>query len=180
MIDSPLFRRIELQVLMNITAGAFGKHPERIWTLPHGEALKAYALYTCKYLREGADEELWQKMNRRAYRTGRVLRRLFFVRSVSSARRLIVALYRNIGIRMSFDGNKDRAASGEERLCFSRCYFSAIYTPAACLAASALDDGIIRGIMGLPSGRLCFSQRISEGCTCCLASINKTNKEKEI
>ncbi len=172
MVNTSLFRRIELQVLMNLTSGAFGQHPKRIWTRSNDEALKAYADYTSNHLREGADDELLQRMNSRAYKVGLMLRRLFFVRSEAKAERLIIALYRNIGITLSFSDDKN--------LCFHHCYFSNHYTPAACLAASALDDGIIRGITGKASCRLCFSQRITEGCRCCKATFQKTNKEKEI
>ncbi|MCR5130448.1 MAG: hypothetical protein K6C10_03175 [Prevotella sp.] len=180
MVNSSLFRRIELQVLMNLTAKAFGKKPERIWNRPNDEALRAYAQFTSSHLREGADEALLQRMNSRAYKMGRLLRSVFLVSSEARAQRLIVALYRNIGISLSFSGDKKQDAPHESSLCFRRCYFSAYYTPAACLAASALDDGIIRGIMGEPSRRLCFSQRITEGCSCCLATLQETHKEQEI
>jgi len=172
MLNSSLFRRIELQVLMNLTASAFGQKSERIWTRPSGEGLRAYAQYTSSYLREGADETLLQRMNSRAYKVGRLLRTLFLVRSEARAQRLIIALYQNIGIRLTF--------IGRESLCFHRCYFSSHYTPAACLAASALDDGIIRGILGLKDSRLCFSQRITEGCSCCKAKLQQTLKKQEI
>jgi len=163
MVDTPLFRRIELQMLMNLTARAFGEPSPRIWTLPNREALKIYAHYTSSHLQTGADEQTLQRMNSEALRMGRLLRLLFFVRSEARAQRLIVALYRNIGITLAF--------STSQQLCFSSCYFSGHYTPAACLAASALDDGIIRGIMGHTDCRLCFSQRITEGCSCCRAQL---------
>ena len=171
MINSSLFRRIELQLLMNLTARAFGQRPERLWTQSNANALQAYAEYTCRHLRKGADEPLLQRMNNEAYRMGRMLRRLFFVRDKVTAERLIVALYRNIGISLSF--------SGSEQLCFHRCFFSRFYTPAVCLAASALDDGMIRGLIGLPNCRLCFTQRITEGCNCCKAEFHSQNPQNQ-
>ena len=40
LVNNALFRRIELQQLMNLTARAFGKPSQRIWTLPNDEALR--------------------------------------------------------------------------------------------------------------------------------------------
>lgn len=167
MVNSSLFRRIELQLLMNLTARAFGKHPKRLWTCPPDAALQTYAEYTSEHLRSGVSTELLQRMNDEAYNMGCMLRRLFFVRSTKRAHRLIIALYRNIGIHLSF--------SSGEQLCFHRCYFSRHYTPAVCLAASALDDGIIRGITAQSDSRLHFTQRITEGCSCCLATFEEIN-----
>lgn len=166
MVNSSLFRRIQLQLLMNLTARALGETPVRIWTRPNGEALKIYAAFTAQHLQTGVDEARLQRMNVGALKKGRLLRRLFFIRNTAHAQRLIVALYRNIGIQLSF--------TADDQLCFHRCYFSSHYTPAACRAASMLDDGIIRGILKQPSHCLCFSQRITEGCQRCEASLRET------
>ena len=163
MVNSSLFRRIELQMLMNLTARALGQKPKRIWTLSNAEALRAYAEYTCSNLQADADETMFERMNTEAYKMGRLLRQLFLISNATSAQRLIIALYRNIGIQLSF--------CGSQHLCFHSCYFSRFYTPQACKAASALDDGIIRGILGLRSEHLHFSQRITEGCKQCRAQL---------
>ena len=161
MVNSSLFRRIELQLLMNLTAHALGQKSQRIWTQTNAEALKAYADYTSSHLQTGACQALLERMNNEAYKMGRLLRCLFLIRHEARAQRLIVALYRNIGIKLSFDSSR--------QLCFQHCYFSRFYTPQACKAASALDDGIIRGILGLTSEHLHFSLRITEGCKQCRA-----------
>ena len=165
MINSTLFPRIQLQMLMNLTARALGQPPLRLWTRSNDDALRVYAEYTCRHLRKGTDEALLRRMNDEAYKTGRRLRHLFFVRKTAAAQRLVVALYRNICIDLSFSDSRS--------LCFRSCYFSRYYTPAVCLAASALDDGIIRGILGQTTSRLRFSQRITEGCKSCQASFCK-------
>jgi hypothetical protein len=170
MVNSSLFRRIELQLLMNLTARALGQRPKRLWTLSNDNALQAYAEYTRRHLQTGADKPLLQRMNDEAYRTGSRLRRLFLIRNSAAAERLIMALYRNIGINLTF--------SDHQQLCFHHCYFSTHYTPAVCLAASALDDGIIRGITGRSDRHLCFSQRITEGCHCCKATLQPQNKNR--
>lgn len=159
------FRRIELQVLMNLTARAFGIPSQRIWTLPTGEALRVYAQFTCEHLKTGVDAVLLKRMNDEACRTGRWLRRLFFLRRQSDVEQFAIALYRNIGIRL------DDQLTGQ--LCFGPCFFSHYYTPEICLAASALDDGILHGLAG--GGKLVFSQRITEGAQCCRATFLTEN-----
>ena len=83
MVNSSLFRRIELQMLMNLTARALGQKPKRIWTLSNAEALRAYAEYTCSNLQADADETLFERMNTGAYRMGRLLRQLFLISNCS-------------------------------------------------------------------------------------------------
>lgn len=164
-----LFRRIELQLLMNLTARAFRQPPRRTWTRSNDEALRIYAEYTRRHLQDStADAHLLQRMNSEAYSMGCRLRRLFRLKKDGDVNRFIALLYHNIGI--------DIATPAPHQLCFSRCFFSRYYTPEMCLAASALDDGIIRGLTGCR--HLAFSQRITEGFTCCLATT--TNQEQTI
>ena len=85
MVNSSLFRRIQLQLLMNLTARALGERPVRIWTHSNGEALKIYAVFTAQHLRTGADEVRLQCMNNEALKMGCLLRRLFFIRSTAQA-----------------------------------------------------------------------------------------------
>ncbi|MBR3455314.1 MAG: hypothetical protein IKH26_08325 [Bacteroidaceae bacterium] len=162
LVNNALFRRIELQQLMNLTARAFGKPSQRIWTLPNDEALRVYAEYTRDHLQEGVNGPLLERMNGEAYKMGRWLRRLFFLNRQADIERFTIALYRNIGIELE--------GSIPGQLCFRRCFFSHYYTPDICLAASALDDGMIRGLAG--KGRLTFQKRITEGCKCCIATFH--------
>lgn len=171
MVNSSLFCRIQLQLLMNLTARAIGQPTKRLWTRSNAHALQAYAEYTCHHLSSGVDEPLLRRMNSEAYHMGRMLRRLLFIRNRAAAERLIIALYRNIGINLSF--------SDRQQICFRSCYFSRFYSPAVCLAASALDDGIIRGLTGQSASRLSFTQRITEGCNCCRATFQPSNKKNE-
>ena len=158
-----ILARIELQLLMNLTARALQQPTERIWTLSAGEALRAYATFTRRYLQGTNSQERLSRLNQEAYRMGQQVRRWFPCKREAAARRLVAMLYRHIGIDMQF------LPSGE--LCFHSCYFSRFYTPSVCIAASAIDDGIIRGVMGQTAGKLHFSQRITEGCKCCMATI---------
>jgi len=172
MVNNSLFTRIQLQLLMNLTARALGEKAVRLWTRPNAEALKAYAAFTSQHLQAGASEATLQRMNSEALKMGRLLRQLFFIYSTARAQRLIVALYRNIGIELSF------TAKGQ--LHFNRCYFSGHYTPTACRAASMLDDGIIRGILNKHACSLCFSRRITEGCRYCEAALQETKPKTDM
>lgn len=171
-ITSSLFRRIALQQLMNLTARALGKPAWRLWTRPIDEALHLYAEYTRDHLQDGIDKPLLRRMNEEAYRTGRFLRRLFFLRKQGDIEKFTVALYHDIGIQL--EGHLPG------QLCFRRCFFSRYYTPSVCLAASALDEGIMQGLSGRPAARLRFTQRITQGCSCCLASFQETTQNKKI
>ena len=159
-IDS-LFRKIELQLLMNLTARALDKPTLRIWTLPNDKALQMYAEYTYKHFPYNPDKFLWQRMNDEAYRMGKRLRKIFHLHKPADITRFTFLLYRNIGIQME--------GSIPGKICVTKCYFSSHYTPAICQVASALDDGIIKGIAG--GGKLQFQQRITEGCKYCLATF---------
>ena len=43
-----------------------------------------------------------------------------------------------------------------------------------------LDDDIICGIMHQPARSLCFSQRLTDGCPCCKASLRNTTQNQDI
>lgn len=160
-VRSQAFRRIELQQLMNLTARALGEPPRRIWTLSNTKALQVYAEYTRDHLQEAPNGDLIRRMNDEAYKVGRRLRMLFGLRKQSDIEAFTQQLYRHIGIVL--EGH----IPGE--LCFRSCFFSQYYTPSVCLAASALDEGIMRGLGG--NGQLRFSERITEGCACCKARL---------
>ncbi len=161
LINTSLFTRIEIQLLMNLTARAIGKPACRIWTLHNDEALKVYAEFTRDNLQGTVNQQVLQQMHQEACKTGRMLRKLMRLSNQADVERVTIALYRNIGIKL--EGH----LPGQLR--FRHCYFSQYYTPQLCLAASALDDGIMRGLAG--DGRLTFQQRITQGCQYCLATF---------
>lgn len=162
-INSSLFRRIELQVLTNLTARALSVPSPRTWTLSNSEALRYYAQFTANHLRDRVDQHLLQRMGNEAYRTGRWLRRIFFLRNQKDIEQFTIALYRNIGISLE--------CSLPGQLCFRHCYFAHFYSPTVCLAASALDEGIMSGLAG--EGRLTFQQRITQGNQQCIATFKR-------
>ncbi|BDZ69793.1 L-2-amino-thiazoline-4-carboxylic acid hydrolase [Methanobacterium petrolearium] len=62
--------------------------------------------------------------------------------------------------------------SEEERLIMvvHRCFLSEYYTHDTCLVLSAADEGVVHGLN--PRINMKFTERITEGAPCCLASIN--------
>lgn len=160
-----LLTGIELQLLMGATARAFGEKPVRIWTKPCAEALAAYADCTCRWMKRSSvpAETLQADMHREALRLGRLVRHAAFFLNDRGHARLVFALYRGIGITLS--------GSLPGTVTVSRCYFSHVYTPDMCALISAMDDGVVSGIMG--GGRLTFLQRITEGCACCRACLTR-------
>ncbi len=161
-----LFRRLELQVLMWLTARALQQPAPRLWTLSYSQALAAYARFTLQTLSTGVDQITMLRLYNEANRVGRCLRRLFFLHRESDVQRVIFQLYSNIGIHMT--------GSLPGSLCIRHCFFAQYYTPEVCRAASALDHGIISGLSG--GGELLFKQRIPEGCPFCLATFKISNK----
>lgn len=160
-LHTSLFRRIEIQQLMNLTARALRQKPKHTWTLPNEEALRLYAAFTRDQLPACPDEELLQRMTAEAYKMGRLLRRVFLLSQQADIQQFAIAIYQGVGITL--EGHLPGT------LRFRRCFFSQYYTPEVCLAASALDEGIMSGLAG--GGRLHFQQRITEGCTCCKATF---------
>lgn len=166
-----LFEKIELQLLMNLTAAAFGQRPLRTWTQPHAAALSTYAACTREWMRSatGAREDLQEALFRRSLRMGRLLRRLTFFLGDAGHAWLVLALYKGIGIDMR------GMLPGDVQV--TSCFFSQAYTPDMCALISAMDDGIVSGIMG--GGRLVFTQRITEGCGSCRACLTRSEKHVE-
>lgn len=150
---------------MNMTAAAFDQQPLRVWTHAHQDALAAYAACTRRWMQHSGKPTtaLQAEIYRRASRMGRLLRGLTFCLNDKGRTRLIFALYRGIRI--------DMVGTLPENIQVTSCFFSQYYTPGMCALISAMDDGIVSGIMG--GGKLIFNQRITEGCTCCRACLNK-------
>lgn len=161
-----LLARIEIQLLMNLTAKAFAQRPLHIWTLPHQEALAVYAACTRDWMNRAikTPDALQSDMYHRSMRMGRLLRGLTFFLNDAGHARLVFALYKGIGI--------DMRGTLPGSIQVQSCFFSRYYMPNMCALISAMDDGIVGGIMG--SGRLTFTQRITEGCGCCQAHLTRS------
>jgi hypothetical protein len=163
----PAFIRQEiLKTLFEATAEAFGCPAPAYDRLSYDEYLQAYALFTREQaecaLRAGGDiSGLQARLYRNAYPLGEKLRRWFGVDTMEEVMELGQILYRAIGVEMR--------GFPQGGVTVSRCYFSAYYSAPVCGLISALDDGVFSGLSG--GGRLAFSERLTEGSTCCRAKL---------
>jgi len=156
--DTPeIVRRVQLQILMDLTAKAFRAPGKRLWTRPWRDGLRLYAEYTREHC-ECADP---QQLYRMSFAMGERLRRITGFTDASDLRRLVFWLYRGIGIAMGGELPGEVTVSG--------CFFSDYYAPSVCAMMSNMDSGIVGGVMG--GGRLVFTERITEGRPCCKACL---------
>ncbi len=82
-------------------------------------------------------------------------------------------LYRILGIRFRAE------STGQNRALVSidRCALSSVYSPEACLALSAVDEGVVAGLH--PGARLRFVERMTEGKATCQAWLEiRTGEER--
>ena len=158
-------KKRQLLLLFKITARAFERPIPALSKLSYNDILEAFCTFTFENANEvlNAPKMDYQLAYERLYGEAKALgiqvRKTLRLHKTEEIKRLIFVLYRNIGIELK--GN----IPGEFRV--STCYFSEKYTPPVCLFISALDAGIIAGLF--ENGELKFSQRITEGCPCCVA-----------
>ncbi len=154
-------RVMEIRVLNNTTARAFGVPEKKIRSRSAPAALQEYADMTGRCLRRRKADP--GRLYREAYRTGDRVRRLTGFTEKRDLERLTFYLYRNIRILM------EGSLPGEVTV--SQCWFSRFYTPEHCRLMSNIDSGMIAGILG--GGNLAFSERITEGCGRCRACFRR-------
>lgn len=162
LLKTELGRRIELQVLINLIASALDIPKERVLTTRSEKALEVFTQYTVRHLPECGRDQL-KALNEKASRLGRTLRRLLSDHSAEALMRVVVQLYRNIGIEME--------GAFPNEVSVVRCHFSKYYDPRICGVASTIDSGVISGLYA--TGPLCFTQRITEGKDKCCCHLKK-------
>ncbi len=170
-----VIRRMELGILMRLTAASFGCKPPSMRKMDSKKRLETYRRFTAEIIGRCSKKALpffRKNMYRRAFCIGRCLSLLPGLGTWGNKKRLIVVLYRNIGIevRDGADGTDGRN-NGLWHICIPHCSFSLAYSPQTCYVMSGLDAGIICGIFG--GGSLQFTQRITEGCPYCGAVYRK-------
>lgn len=164
--DTPeIVRRVQLQILMHLTAKAFRLPGKRLWTSPWKDGLREYAEYTREYCEDADPERLYAL----SFALGERIRHVTGFLDDADLRRLVFWLYRGIGIAMGGELPGEITVSG--------CYFSEYYTPSVCALMSNMDSGIVGGVMG--GGRLMFTQRITEGGGCCTARLQGEEDDYE-
>lgn len=158
----------KLQDLLKLTARAFDMEPPAIKNLTLEESVEKFAQFT----RMAADivqqqsgenqQRVKERLNDNAYLFGTRMRRLFNVKSIDDVMAVSTLLYKMLKIQ--FEGNR----FGE--IVIPQCFFSQYYSKKNCQLISSLDAGVIAGLSG--GGILNFSQRITEGQSCCIAYLS--------
>lgn len=157
-----MIRKIELQILFNVTASVFQKNRVNIMRLKRRDGLRVYAAATATWIKHCSDESTRERMFEKMYELGELARKIFGVKTQRGAFRCITDLYRTIGIDVRFK------SKGETYIMeVSRCFFSKYYTPQMCDFISAMDRGLVCGVS--QKRDLKFVKRITEGEACCIA-----------
>lgn len=158
-------QRRSLVNLLEVTAGAFRASPPEIKARTNVDLLKIYARFTLaqseRSLAEGRSLEDGQRLYYQAYLLGDAFRRRFKISRREEVMETAAIIYRILGIE--FRGNPDG------QIAIERCFFSRYYSPRVCALVSALDQGLLAGLSR--GSRLTFSQRITEGHSCCRAYL---------
>jgi hypothetical protein len=155
-------RKRLLDMLFERTAAAFGQPVPPLRGLSAEQTLRAFAEFTAQAAVIAVNTPL---VSRRLYDVtfapGKWLRRAFGVASTQDVMDAARVVYRVLGI--DFEGDSFGAIT------ISHCFFSRVYRPAACRVMSALDAGLLAGLSG--GKQLVFSQRITDGYSCCRAEL---------
>lgn len=161
-------KKKKLNQLFRMTADAFQSEPPILGGLSFAECLSKYAIFTKEkvesYLQGGGPlEEVKHRLYQNSYNMGQNLRKNLHIKTWEEAVIALNMIYKLIEIDFQYD------EKGE--IIISKCFFSKYYSGVICKLISSLDEGIAAGLTG--GGRLCFHQRITEGCSCCKGSLEQ-------
>jgi len=160
-------RKIEIGMLMQAFANAFGVEPIPVEDLSADQALSTFREFTAACMETvpvdtPAFETYRTRLRAEAYKLGSKGRDYLSLKPKKVFKAVRYG-YRGIGIEIE----------GElpGTIHFTACSFAQRYTPADCRLMSGFDEGFICGVAGYPEGSLEFSCRLTEGtaeCTACL------------
>jgi hypothetical protein len=155
-------RKRMLDVLFERTAVAFGEPVPPLRGLTAEQTLHVFAEFTAQQAGTAADSPLvFRRLFAVTFGPGKWLRRAFGVASTQDVMDIAQLMYRVLGI--DFQGDS------YGQITISNCFFSRVYQPVACRVMSALDAGLLAGLSG--GQHLAFSQRITDGYSCCRAEL---------
>lgn len=174
-------RKKKLKELFRLTADAFQTGIPELGGLSFAEYLSEYALFTGaqaeRCLLSGCSaEEVKIRLYENSFFFGKNLRKSLHIMNWKESVEALENVYRIIGIDIHFSGRggsaaaKGRSFPEQEEFVIVQCFFSRYYSAETCRLISALDEGLAAGLTG---GRLCFTQRITEGCCCCKGNLNR-------
>ena len=166
-------KRRKLAQLLRRTAEAFGAPVPNVRDQSPAECLRTFAAFSNvqaeRALAGSAPqaEAVAARLRAAARELGDEIRRELGIGNMNEGMRAAWLLYRTLGI--DFDGEADGGIS------IRRCYFADWYSPRVCAFMSALDEGVLAGLMG--EGRLEFAGRITDGRHRCSAMFRAAAQE---
>lgn len=155
-------KKKKLTELFRLTADAFQRELPELRGLSFAECLEKYALFTkeqaeCCLKRGQPVEKVKLRLYQNSNFFGQSLRKSLRITTWEEAVNVLETVYKLTGIDFQY------GRQGE--ITVRQCFFSKYYTAEVCMLISSLDEGLAAGLSG--GGRLCFDQRITEGCSCC-------------
>ena len=156
-------KKKKLDELFSLTADSFQVNmPINHKNFSFTEYLLQYALFTKNqaeaYLKsKNPLEEIKHRLYNNSFIFGRKLRKRLHIKTWEEAVTVFKALYKTIGIDFQYKGN--------DEFLIKQCFFSRYYSNEVCMLISSIDAGLAAGLSN--GGKLIFSQRITEGCSCC-------------
>ncbi len=160
-------KKKKLTDLFRLTADAFQSELPELRGLSFAECLSTYASFTKeqaeRYLQGGQPrEEVKRRLYQNSYFLGQKLRKDLHVVTWEDAVTAIKVIYKLIDIDFQCDSD------GE--FIIKQCFFSKYYSGGVCDLISSLDEGLAAGLSG---GTPSFSQRITEGESCCKGYLSR-------
>jgi hypothetical protein len=157
-------KKRKLEELFSLTGRAFGEGPPAAEGLSLRRMRRLYAEFSkdaaARALGDPAGAAAVEgRLFEEALAFGRGLRGELRVATPGEVMAAARVLYRGLGIDLR------GATSGE--IVVRRCAFERQYSPEVCRLMSRLDAGVLAGLAG--GGRLEFSERLTEGASCCRA-----------
>jgi hypothetical protein len=159
-------RKRKLQELFQATARAFQYSAPLIDGLTFQDSLKQYAIFTRdraeETIQQGRENKVKNQLFQNAFEIGMKLKEDFRIEGTREVMRMSQIVYKILGIE--FRGN----SRGE--VLIRQCLFSSFYSGKVCRLISSLDSGLLAGLSN--GSKLEFSQRITEGNSCCRAKLS--------
>jgi len=155
-------KKKRLKELFCLTADAFDTEMPALRGLTFRECLWKYAFFSKEQaelcLQCGCHlEEVKSRLYHNSFLFGEKLRKSLHVKTWDESVEVLKTFYQFIGIDFEHNGNK--------AFVIRQCSFSKYYSAEVCALISSMDEGLAAGLSN--GGRLCFTQRITDGSHCC-------------
>ena len=180
----------KLDDLFCVTAVAFQTGTPGLGGLPFPDRLTEYARFTKDQAErclkwEGTPEEkesritsIEGKLYQGSFLLGEDLRKKLHIKTMAQAVEALELIYRIIEIDFCYE-RQDVLQNGRlDGFTVKACYFSEYYAAEVCRLISSLDAGLAAGLTGC--GGLSFTQRITEGCSCCKGYFGEESMDSQI